>query len=341
MRETGSGRSVDGDYADQLKGMFHMVQMDREGDGQWNSIPGPQMFYAGPNQERGAAEKGAIAVGDAVGATLVYRNSPGIQHYGPYDETGRNKGNWQSKTAVDVEYCPVFNLAQYGWDKFKSSPDRATHLQRPLHAIGDLAVPHHLVGTISWGHSAYEEAVKQLFKQKAIQDPSSEEKVAAILVAAYELWSKHCSSGDLDLKAFLIDIARKNRALSGDWAFNDEATKKADLGKKENRSTPEAAQMYLDSDNFAANVQQLWNSAVVSTTAFLICASTEMKRNSLDPDTICNNGFSWEDLMCSSTPSQIPGLFYPEDAIGGMSSCETCASGHLDVNTDPFVIDIN
>ncbi|MCK9522704.1 MAG: hypothetical protein M0R76_06590, partial [Proteobacteria bacterium] len=212
--------------------------------------------------------------------------------------------------------------------------------QRPLHAIGDLAVPHHLVGTISWGHSAYEEAIRLLINQNAIDDPSSDENVATVLADAYDLWSQHCRTGDLDLKAFLIDVARKNRSLSGDWAFNDEATKKADLGKKKNRSKSEAAQMYLDLENFSENVQHLWNNAIISTTAFLICASTKMKTNSLDPDTLCDDGFSWKNLACSNESSQDLELFYSDVTIHGVSSCETCMSGHLVLDTEPIIIEI-
>jgi hypothetical protein len=305
-----------------LKGMFHMVHMDREGipadkegAGEYNKIPGAQFWYSGPNIEPGYVDTALAMLTDIAGGLIDARKSNAVKNYGKFDENRRGKIEWQSVYLAHLEFSPGFNLAMYGWELFLNEPDNSKGLAWPLHMIGDLTVPHHLVATSCWGHKGYEDAVWALVEETntfmtdehKIKVPNDQ----TTLEKAYYWWSNYCHQSNLDeeqLKEMLIALAKENRTEINNssnpmWPFNQDAS--FGLGEKEK----ELQYVYLDELSssgdgalFSQRVRSLWDGGVSATLAFLACASPYVDKSITEPQphTLCQDGtyYSAQYLEC-------------------------------------------
>ncbi|HMJ12108.1 MAG TPA: hypothetical protein VK524_11875, partial [Polyangiaceae bacterium] len=122
-----------------------------------------------------------------------------------------------------LEWSPVDNLARYGWDRFVDhAHSNAEGLAWPLHAIGDVAEPHHVVGTTSWGHRPYEEIVDH---NEATFFPDGAARAAQLrqIVTEGFRWWKQFRSGE-NMQKLVEDLAAQTRKKvkdADDWAYQD------------------------------------------------------------------------------------------------------------------------
>jgi hypothetical protein len=119
------------------------------------------------------AELAVIAYADTLGQGLHYRPSNGPKRYqvargrdGHADTRMRSDAEWQFLNWPHTPMEPLDNLAWWGWERFRSaqppagSGRPARYLGWPLHALGDAAAPHHVIGAPGWGHAPMEFAVR-------------------------------------------------------------------------------------------------------------------------------------------------------------------------------------
>jgi hypothetical protein len=143
----------------------------------YNSGKAPGMFYeqAGPTGSPGADDEGVMALADLIGWTLDADQSQGVPNYGSLDEVLRQSSDWEQSSIGHIQFSPVDNLAQFGWNNFSmsSNSSSAFFLGWPLHALGDAAEPQHVAGTSAWGHRPYEDEVDNLLDSQLLPPPPS------------------------------------------------------------------------------------------------------------------------------------------------------------------------
>jgi hypothetical protein len=219
---------------DTYTGMWHFVQMTDE-SGEFNSFRGMLYSHAGPRYP-GAFDITIMASADLSGLSMNAGLSDGVDFYAPFDEQSRNNLQWQAHTIGHLEFSPVQNLARYGWERkyVAGGSSNAEGLGWPLHALGDVVAPHHVVGTSSWGHSPCEDWVEdhlasmlpapsqvKLTNQEALDSTEYDQRVR-ILIDAYNYWYMVRQGG---IEATVINLATRtyDRTKSG-WAYHDLAT---------------------------------------------------------------------------------------------------------------------
>lgn len=218
----GIGRYTNEDFG----GLFHFVDVEANLYNRYNDPRG--LFYenAGPNYP-GAVDVAIMIATDLLGLTLD-PSSLGIDFYGRYDRVQRSDIQWQAHSLGHTELSPVSNLGHFGWDMFdKYGNSDASWLGFPLHAIGDSAAPHHVVGTTSWGHRPFEDAVAN--KEDAlllrVDDAGFAAQQARVLGIAFGALRDF--DGDPSVANFVIREARGTRQLAendGDWVYKDGAS---------------------------------------------------------------------------------------------------------------------
>ncbi|MBN2715386.1 MAG: hypothetical protein JXX14_05995 [Deltaproteobacteria bacterium] len=211
---------------DMYIGLWHMMHVEREGLGEFNNIPGTHIEWAGPGMKPGELDMAVMIIADLTGVTLNASKSTGVDRYGPLDDKKVRKHiwEWQDAHVGHLEFSSLSNLAQYGWKAFQADPTHSRILGWPLHALGDTIIPHHLLGTMSHGHKAYE-----IYMERNIEGMMQAESGQLEIIAnAYKWWKRFCwdaSTGqrkDLESAKTLIDaVAKDNYQYIGDWAWND------------------------------------------------------------------------------------------------------------------------
>lgn len=213
---------------------------------EYNDTRGLYFPDAGPdNKGPGAADMAIEAITKTLGLCLNASASNGPGNYGRFDQKGRGTGDWQAHPIGVTEFSPLHNLAAYGWSRFKSDPSNAVGLGWPLHAIGDAAEPHHVIGSSAWGHVPYELWVDHQrtdYLETAFQtlgpnvigrkkdptngDPSAQQVVDAQLVDSLQRgfrWWLQFKNGQ-DMKALIHDLAQETyetaKAQNG-WMYED------------------------------------------------------------------------------------------------------------------------
>jgi len=272
-------------------GLWHMMQVDLENEGEYNNIPGTTMEYAGPGGNPGILDIGAMTIADLVGLTVHKKDSKGVSRYGQYDEKSRSRAEWQIENVGHLEFSPVYNLAEFGWKKFVEGSRNSKYLGWPLHALGDEIVPMHLVGTMSWGHAPFEDVMTERWKYifPAVKDDVFEK--------GFEYWKKYCNNGQMEsVKDLMIEVAKTNRSMVGDWAWNDHGSF-IYLGRNEGRfhedDKEEAKSFYTDNPDFNSQMAPIVANASGAALALLVCAS-QMVEPAVDTvDSKCPEGYKY------------------------------------------------
>jgi len=316
-------------------GFWHMMQLD-DVEGEYNDVPGTNLEFAGPGGNPGVADLAIMIAADLTGLSIHARDSKGVSRYGSYDEVERSVGEWQSFSIGHTEFSPLNNLAEYGWRHFRADGTRSIFLGWPLHAFGDTIVPHHLVGTTSYGHLGFEDAMAA--KWSEIFQGNDDE----IVEEAFQLWRRYCYAQDMEyISPMVLEVAAENRSMINEmpfWPFNDLVTSKEQ--KKE---------MYLlDSAFFVSEMRPLVINASAGALATLICAASAdnetgdyryVQVEDPDPDTRCPEGFGYCPthscgFQCVEGYTWEPSL-WETHAIGTMSDW---AVMDTDVDTDTQII---
>jgi hypothetical protein len=226
------------------------------------SFPGILYDQAGPTGSPGADDTSIQALADFNGWTIDATQSQGVPNYGNLDQRSRGTSDWEQSSFAHIEFSPVDNLAQFGWNDFtmKANSDSAFFLGWPLHALGDSAEPQHVAGTTAWGHRPYEDEVDNLLDSQLLPPPPSgcpatcsngqEPLVAAgaqdsatptlsptspqanrILADAFNFWTQIQSQfgkGKLPIRQLVQSLAQQTFALAsaapGTTVYNDEAS---------------------------------------------------------------------------------------------------------------------
>lgn len=208
--------------SEMFTGLFHFVHIGA-GINRFNDIRGMNHARAGASYP-GAMDITILASSDVSGLSLNAYASDGDDRYGQYDKVSRTVAAWQAHTIGHLEWSPVDNLARYGWERFaRDGFTRADALAWPLHAIGDVVEPHHVVGTSSWGHRPYEDIVDN---QEEVFFPLGGDarrgQLERILVEGFRLWKRF--RFEQNISSFIESLAAETRtdvSLSGDWPYQD------------------------------------------------------------------------------------------------------------------------
>jgi hypothetical protein len=160
----------------------------------------------------------------------------------PNPSERREVYEWQGRTFNHIEMNPLDNLAQHGMDEFEKDPSMLKPLSYPLHALGDVTVPMHVVGTSSWGHGPFEAAVDELFPEILFQhgdvqqEATDQERVQQleqarrILLDGFRWWqwlrdfrAENPEWGQLPIRPFMLELAKETRR-NGDELLIDDAS---------------------------------------------------------------------------------------------------------------------
>jgi hypothetical protein len=118
-----------------------------------------------------------------------------------------------------VEFEPLDNLAQYGWNRFASNKG-ASGLGWVLHALGDAFAPHHTIAATGWGHRPYEDFTSlvwaQIFKEGLAAHYYD---LSAAMAHAYRWWrfiddrTGGNNATAVPVKAFVEALATETQGL--------------------------------------------------------------------------------------------------------------------------------
>ena len=258
-----------------------------------------------------------MAGSDLIGLSLNAERSHGDDLYGEYDRVGRGDLAWQTHTIGHLEWSSLDNLAQYGWDLFKTDGFKnARGLGWPLHAIGDAAALHHVVGTTSWGHRPYEDYVN------AERADLIQGREAGIVLAAFYWWSQLRSHGDV--RRFITDLAWTTRApvrFQGEWAFDDDTSVDYIFGSKW------SAQMHYASFREAAG--DMLQEGIGATLGFLVWVSTQVEDPGFYAAGECpeNTRYDPAEARCVDMPVIIEDAGTGGDSGQCLPGVQGCGSG--------------
>lgn len=292
--------------SDDFVGLWHFIDVDGHGD--YNDIRGMHYTGAGPGGIPGAVDVGIATWGDVSGLSLNAHSSEGVRHYGKFDRAPRLVTAWQAQTIGHTEFSPVDNLARYGWDNFVASANDASWLGWPLHALGDAAEPHHVVGTTSWGHRPYEEFVD---KNRDVLVPGTDaEARLRVLQIGYRYWKVMTDHG---MNAAIEAEAQATRDLmrtpgTESTVFRDLLSVNYAIGLRES-----ATDLYLLAAPVMSVALQEGVSAILGVLTY---ASTLVKDPGPAPK--CGQGTYFDGIRC--VPGAAPGVvtlpLAPAPAIG-------------------------
>ena len=317
-------------------GMWHMMNVRRQGKGEFNDIPGTQLIHAGQlfPGEMDLILTAATALG---GLTYDAVHGKGDDRYGPHDDYSDKRDHywdWQVDTIGVMEWSSLSSLGEFGWAEFTDNPTGSRYLGWPLHAIGDTIIPHHIFGTTSWGHHAYESAMDEAWPRlfwgeeksvssEATMDGDKDEDEVNIIRNGYKWWKEYCwdtsswvnqTKKDLESAKELIEaVAIENAAYVNLWAWDDwqsvaENTSDEGKMKKVNR--------YLAKDAFWENARSMVANSSGAALALLMCAADMVESDGSPSDTKCEEGYEycmkWEcGFQCTLTDEEptIPPVF--------------------------------
>ncbi|HEY6559105.1 MAG TPA: hypothetical protein VI072_17595 [Polyangiaceae bacterium] len=292
-------------------GLWHFINVVGE-RGEHNDHPGMLYDEAGPvDGGVGAIDFVIMTATDATGLALNAGDADGDDRYGEYDRRNvRSDRQWSSVNLGHQEFSPIDNLALYGYRRFLDNPTEASGLGWPLHAIGDSAAPHHVVGTTSWGHRPYEDYVDHHITELLPEDDAAQH--SRILANGFKYWKAMGSGGDV--RNLVQVLARNTAAYSRDggsvtnWAYNDQASwlwhKPIGTDKKGGES------MY---EPFHSLIPHLLEESAAASLAFLARAAKSARDAGDDPTTRCNTaGANWYYL-----PHEANGRLGPGECVPG------------------------
>ncbi len=156
------------------RSLWHFINVQAGVANEYDDVQGMLYEEAGPNRVPAGTDQAIILLGDLAVLTLDASKSAGTERYElTSDETSTNPSSdrgevrWQMETLGHITMSPIDNFAYYGDmgrpNGHPGAPNRGEPSQMgwPLHAIGDVSVPFHVVGTTGWGHRPYEDVNAQ------------------------------------------------------------------------------------------------------------------------------------------------------------------------------------
>jgi hypothetical protein len=205
-------------------GLWHYLHVDSISN-RFNDKRGMWYEGAGPTYP-GAMDLTIMAAADLSGLSLNASASDGTDFYGQYDSVARAKPAWQAHSIGHLEFSAVDNLANFGWDRFVDSGFKSAEgLGWPLHALGDVAEPHHVVATSAWGHRPYEDFVDdhldEILPLGIVAPIGDEEQRKRILIGAYQWWKTMTDEGIRALVTAEAEETRERVDDDGDWPYQD------------------------------------------------------------------------------------------------------------------------
>ena len=280
--------------SDTYTGLWHFVHVDA-GVNRFNDKRGMWYVGAGPDYP-GAMDVAILAAADVSGLSLNAYRSLGDDFYGRYDSISRGIPAWQAHTIGHLEWSPVDNLARYGWDKFViTGYSDAKGLAWPLHAIGDVCAPHHVVGTSSWGHRPFEEIVEH-YESSFIPRFDTEDariQLRSIVMKGFSWWRQFRQGEDMEaLVEALAQQTRDKVAAEGDWAYQDWASvvwQTYNAAGTSNR----AAEAQYDTSGHLDDIRDLLEDAAGASLAVLTVAASKAATNS-QGDIKCPTGTEFQ-----------------------------------------------
>lgn len=224
-------------HDDDFLGLWHFMGV-HDTDSPCDDVRG--MFYerAGPGKVPDALDL-LIIIGtdlgmqylsydDSTGARLFSLTDPGD---GDQPSCSRDRVDWEGTSLGHTLFSPVDNLGFFGWKEFALASTRQAHsLGWPLHALGDAAAPHHVLGTTGWGHRPFEDSAERNWNRILYQDvlPVSElrlqqyAQLRRILVQGFAYWRRldelrsgrptSATFNAIPLRAFITEVARDTLA---------------------------------------------------------------------------------------------------------------------------------
>ena len=222
------------------RSLWHFINVQSGVANEYDDNQG--MFYeeAGPNREVSGTDQAIILLGDLAFLTLDASESKGTERYEiTSDETSTNPSSdrgevrWQMESLGHITMSPIDNFAYYGDMGFPNghpgAPTRGYPSQMgwPLHAIGDVSVPFHVVGTTGWGHRPYEDVNQEewsnlMFETCRPGDPcasndllkvSQLQQTQRILQRAYR-WREYLRTHG-DIRDLVTQLARETLDVAG------------------------------------------------------------------------------------------------------------------------------
>jgi cysteine-rich repeat protein len=169
-----------------ITGLGHLMNYSPGSSTRYDDISGFHVLGSGWRGKMGLTDAALLAAGDLHGATIDPKLSEGVRNYEICDGTllckdkenidghpasvRRTDAAWRGIALTHQPFTPLDNLAFFGWQKAinpsfpKAMPAtpkvQPKDLARPLHALGDIAAPQHLIGGLGWGHRPYENMIK-------------------------------------------------------------------------------------------------------------------------------------------------------------------------------------
>jgi hypothetical protein len=235
--------ATEAESSDRTAGMWHYMNVDYDAP-RFDDIGGLYYEQSGPNGEIGIFDLYLMIGGDATGLVLNAEKSNGTRRYnvdGPNATDRRDNWEWEAYTIGHTDFSPLDNLAEWGETEFTKDPSDVGPLGRPLHALGDVVVPMHVVSATGWGHQPFEDATEQVWKQvRFLEDPppaglvysesdkhAQFEQARRILHEGFRWWAflrgPTSPDGRLPIRNMITAMAHETRAL-GVWSYSQIAS---------------------------------------------------------------------------------------------------------------------
>ncbi len=215
--------------------------------------------------------------GDTGGVSINAWASDGDDFYGQFDDEQRlSEASWMAYSFAHVEFSSLDNLARYGWEKqyMEAGAQSLAGLAWPLHALGDAAAPHHLIGSSSYGHVPFEEGAAANHGLILPDDSvPRDNQLGRILLKSFE-WSEAFEASGHNVETLVEDVARTARTMVSpdtiynNWPYVDAATVQDLVG-----DTQEARAHFFPDRSF--QTQELIELSMAATIALLLVAGEE------------------------------------------------------------------
>jgi hypothetical protein len=328
----GIGNIQESDYTT----LWHFLHVD-DPDPEFNDVRGMRHERAGPSMVPGAVDVVITAATFASGMSLKARSANGTTQYGQYDRVHRTWQQWQAHPIGVTEFSPIQHLARYGWERFiDGGAVNSGHLAWPLHALGDAAAPHHVVGTTAWGHRPFEDLVDHdqedfLPSRSASAQTQQLERVA---LKGFHWWKLFRTNQDVSSLVVELALDTRDKVLDqDDWAYFDPAsTLYHTAGAGAGEALYDFAVM---DDGVREATQDILEESSGAQLAFLAVAATHVGSGPPRADVDCPTGQTFSVQLsqpgCTATPSPAPPRESIEDAgVDSISGPETTDGGALD-----------
>ncbi len=314
-------------------GIGHLMNYSPAAQNVFDDIEGFHQERSGWRGRIGVTDMMIMVAGDLAGLCVDPRESNGARDYEICDGSGfcgdnevrdghkassrRTNPYWRASTLGHQAFTPLDNLAYYGWQKALNynfpgvgpgAPIEVTveELARPLHALGDIAAPHHLIAGLGWGHRIYEPMIEEFWEEiQTVDNPKVSEatqyRAARSILARAFVWYKYVLearkggelkyANDVPVRDMISEMGARNYSfiVSGDEMKYSNFRKKVPFLDHPARVFPFIDRVHRDGGkesqrfvkewlaNDKAGIQWLIDSGIGGTLAFLTASSDWMK----------------------------------------------------------------